>query len=77
MKISPTNVELSKTGVVVVPVPGCTVSGPWHSYVGGVKVAAVSVSALKQESVMTSAVDASPRKDAFARSGIRTEGPPV
>ena len=76
------NVVMNQLGVAGVPAPGCTVR-PWAAYVGsagavsGVHIAPVSA-VLKQDSaVMTPAVDAAPRKDVFARSGIRTEGPPV
>ena len=74
------SVVTTQLGVVGVPASGCTVR-PWAAYVGGsvhgFRIAPVSA-VLKQDSaVMTPAVDASPRKDAFARSGIRTEGPPV
>jgi hypothetical protein len=74
------SVVINKLGVAGVPAQGCTVR-PWAAYVGGVSgvhVAPTSASVLKQDSaVVTPAVDAAPRKDVFARSGIRTEGPPV
>jgi hypothetical protein len=79
------SVVTTQLGVAGVPASGCTVR-PWAAYVGGsvhgVRIAPVSA-VLKQDSaVMTPAVDAASRKDAnpfstVARSGIRTEGPPV
>jgi hypothetical protein len=73
------SVVMNQLGVAGVPAQGCTVR-PWSAYVSGVSgvhVAPISA-VLKQDSaVMTPAVDAAPRKDVFARSGIRTEGPPV
>ena len=80
-------VVMNQLGVVGVPVSGCSVR-PWSAYVsgvsrvGGVHIAPMSA-ALEQESALpTSAVDATPRKDAnpfstVARSGLRTSGPPV
>lgn len=77
------SVVINQLGVAGVPAPGCTVR-PWAAvYVGGASTVngvhiAPTSAVLKQDSaVMTPAVDAAPRKDAFARSGIRTEGPPV
>ena len=84
METTKNSIVMNQLGVVRVPAQGCTVR-PWAAYVGGVSgVHLAPISAvLKQDSaVMTPAVDAAPRKDAnpfstVARSGIRTEGPPV
>jgi len=72
------SVVLTQLGVVGVPAQAIYVR-PWSGHVvGGLLVAPKSGLVLKQDSApMTPAVDANPRKDAFARSGIRTEGPPV
>lgn len=80
------NVVINQLGVSGVPAPGCSMR-PWAAYVGGPAVHGVHIApvsaVLKQDSaVMTPAVDAAPRKDAnpfstVARSGLRTEGPPV
>lgn len=82
METMTNSIANTQLGVVGVMAPGCTVR-PWASYVGsartasGVHIAPVSA-VLKQDSAVTTpAVDAAPRKDVFARSGIRTEGPPV
>lgn len=68
----------TQLGVVGVPAQACYVR-PWHVIGGGLLVAPTSGLSVKQNSVsMTApATDAAPRKDVFARSGIRTEGPPV
>ena len=79
METMKNSIVTTQLGVVGVMAPGCTVR-PWAAYVGGVSgvhIAPVSA-VLKQDSAVTTpAVDAAPRKDVFARSGIRTEGPPV
>jgi hypothetical protein len=70
-------------GVTGVPAQGCY-ARPWASHaIGVVAIAPKASFRLEQKSVpMTPAVDATPRtktnpfKDS-ARSGIRTEGPPV
>ena len=83
MKIS--NVMETQLGVVGVPAQACYVR-PWHVIGGGLLVAPTSGLSVKQNSVSmaTPAADAAPRKkdanfskNAVARSGIRTEGPPV
>ena len=88
MESTKNSVVINQLGVAGVPAPGCTVR-PWAAvYVGGASAVngvhiAPTSAVLKQDSaVMTPAVDAAPRKDAnpfstVARSGIRTEGPPV
>jgi hypothetical protein len=75
---STNSVVMNQLGVIGVPAQGCYVR-PWPGHVvGGLLVAPTATLSVKQDSVrMTPAVDATPRKDAFARSGIRTEGPPV
>jgi hypothetical protein len=72
------SVVMTQLGVARVPAP-VTYVRPWPGHVvGGLLVAPKAELSVKQNSaLMTPAVDASPRKDAFARSGIRTEGPPV
>ena len=81
-----TNIKnvMTQVGVVGVPAQACYVR-PWHVIGGGLLVAPTSGLSVKQNSVsMTKpATDAAPRTDAnvftsaVARSGIRTEGPPV
>jgi hypothetical protein len=68
----------NQLGVVGVPTSGSYVR-PWPGHViGNLLVAPKAELSVKPNSaLMTSTVDATPRKDAFARSGIRTEGPPV
>jgi hypothetical protein len=69
--------NMTQLGVIGVPAQACYVR-PWHVIGGGLLVAPTTGLSVKQDSaVMTPATDAAPRKDVFARSGIRTEGPPV
>ena len=77
MEMTKNRVVPTHLGVIGVPALGCS-ARPWAAYVSGVHIAPTSVSVLKQDSaVMALPVDTTPRKDVFARSGIRTEGPPV
>lgn len=70
-------VETAQLGVIGVPAQGCYVR-PWPGHVvGGLLVSPTTKRSFKQDSVLMTAVDAAPRNDASARSGIRTEGPPV
>lgn len=78
------SVVMAQLGVAGVPAQGCY-ARPWDAHVlGGVSIAPKSSLSVKQDSVvMTAAVAATPRtnanpfKDTVARSGIRTQGPPV
>lgn len=72
------NLVMAQLGVAGVPAQGCY-ARPWASHaVGVVSIAPKASLRLEQKSApMTPAVDATPRKDVFARSGIRTQGPPV
>ncbi len=72
------SVVMTQLGVAGVPAQGCY-ARPWDAHVlGGVSIAPKSAPSLEQDSVvMTAAVAIAPRKDDFARSGIRTQGPPV
>lgn len=80
METMNSNVVIAQWSVAGVPALG-TVVRPWFAYVGnvrGVHTAPMAVSVLKQTSTATTPTTAAtPRKDVFARSGIRTEGPPV
>ena len=72
------NFVLAHAGVAGVPAQGCY-ARPWDAHVlGGVSIAPKPAPSLKQDSVvMTAAVASTPRTNDFARSGIRTQGPPV
>ncbi|MBA3745580.1 hypothetical protein [Sporichthya sp.] len=76
------SVVKAQLGVAGVPAQGCY-ARPWAHVLGGhvlggVSIAPKSAPSLEQNSVvMTAAVATAPRKDDFARSGIRTQGPPV
>ena len=76
------NNVFTELGVIGVPAQGCY-ARPWSAHVvGGVSIAPKSPLSLEQDSVVMTAAASTPRKDAkpfstVARSGIRTQGPPV
>ena len=83
------NNVFTELGVIGVPASAACYARPWLGHaVGVVSIAPKASLRLEQNSApqksdpMTPAVDATPRKDAnpfstVARSGIRTQGPPV
>lgn len=75
------SVEMTELGVAGVLAQAC-ISRSWPAYGAGVRVAPMSVSRKQESAVMTLPVagfgtHSTLRKDDFARSGIRTPGPPV
>lgn len=75
------SVETAQVGVVGVLAQAC-ISRPWAVYVAGVRIAPMSVSPKQSAAVMTLpaagfGTHSTPRTNDFARSGIRTPGPPV
>lgn len=75
------SVATTQVGVSGVLAQAC-IARPWAAYVAGVRIAPMSVSPKQESAVMTlpvagSGTHTTPRKDDFARSGIRTQGPPV
>lgn len=73
------SVVTTQPGVAGVLAQAC-IERPWAAYVAGVRIAPMSVSSQQESAVMTLPVAGThptSRKDDFARSGIRTPGPPV
>jgi hypothetical protein len=73
------SVEMTNLGVSGVLAPAC-IEQPWAVYVAGVRVAPMPAVLKQAAAVMTlagSGTPTTPRNTDFARSGVRTQGPPV